>query len=205
MKKRYWLVFLLGGISFYILSSYFMWNWYEQNIQKEIAEKILRFHVLANSDSEEDQEEKMQVKSVVADYLRPILQNATSKENAMECVKKELYNIEETAQNMVESKSVTVSLEKEYFPQIKYGDCTFPAGIYDTLQIEIGEAMGKNWWCVLYPGLCFSSAIEPVVTSEDKELLKHTLDEKCYHFLLRPAKMKIRFRLFGLELFSQNR
>ena len=205
MKKRNLIGLLFGGISLCNLSSYLIGNWYEQNMQKEIAKKIVRFHVLANSDSEDDQEEKMQVKSAVADYLRLILQNTTSKENAMECIKNELYNIEETAQKIVANRSVTASLERDYFPEITYGECTFPKGIYDTLQIEIGEAKGKNWWCVLYPGLCFSSAIEPVVTSEDKELLKHTLDADCYHFLLRPAKTKIRFRLFGLELFGQNR
>ena len=174
-------------------------------MQKEIASEILRFHVLANSDLSEDQEEKMQVKQVIAEYLRPILENADSKETAVACIKEHLYNIEETAQKMVDSRQVEVSLEEDWFPAITYGDCTFPAGVYDTLRVKIGEAKGHNWWCVLYPGLCFSSAIKPAVTEGDKKMLQNVLDEDCYHFLLRPAKTKIRFRLFGLEFFKENR
>lgn len=193
---------VVASISLGILVLCCIISWRERYMQKEISNEILRFHVLANSDSKEDQEEKMQVKSVVADYLRPFLQNIHSKEDAVECVKKQLYNIEKRAQKIVRSEEVTVSLEKDWFPEIIYGDCTFPAGTYDTLKIEIGKAKGHNWWCVLYPALCFSSAIKPAVTEEDKSLLKNILDEDCYHFLMHPSKTKIRFRLFGLELFG---
>ena len=177
----------------------------EQEMQKEIAEEILRFHVLANSDSEEDQQEKMQVKYAVVEYLEPILAAAQSKEETITIINQELFNIEEIAQELVAPREVTVSVETDWFPEIEYGDCTFPEGIYDTLRIQIGEAEGHNWWCVLYPGLCFSNAVKPVVTEEGKNLLKNVLDGECFDFLLHPAKTKIRFRLFGLEFFEKNR
>lgn len=199
MKKKNWIWRIWVGSSFCVLSIFVVTFWREQSMQREIASQILRFHVLANSDTQEDQEEKMEVKNAVTNYLQPMLENAKSKEETIECVKKQLYNIEETAQKIVGSRNVTVSLEEDWFPAITYGDCTFPAGIYDTLRVKIGEAKGHNWWCVLYPGLCFSNAVKPVATKEDKNLLKNVLDEDCYNFLLRPAKTKIRFRLFGLE------
>ncbi len=205
MNERNKFGMVLAGLSLGLLVLFGAAFGQEQRMQKEISREILRCHVLANSDSMADQEEKMQVKDAVANYLRPLLQNTESKEDAVECVKKHLYNIEETAQKIAASKEVTVSLEKDYFPEITYGDCTFPEGTYDALKIKIGEAKGHNWWCVLYPNLCFSGAIKPVVTEDDKSLLKNVLDEDCYCFLLRPAKTKIRFRLFGLEFFGQNR
>ncbi len=202
MKKNKWIWTLWVGISLCILSVFVVTFWHEQKMQKEIARQILRFHVLADSNSQDDQDEKMQVKNAVAAYLQPILTNMNSKEETIECVENQLYNIEEIARKIVISKNVKVSLEEDWFPTITYGECTFPAGVYDTLRVQIGEAKGHNWWCVLYPGLCFSSAVQPVVTDEDKNLLKSVLDEECYNFLLRPVKTKIRFRLFGLELFG---
>ena len=77
-----------------------------------------------------------------------------------------------------------------------YGDCTFPEGSYETLKIEIGEARGRNWWCVLYPALCFTDAVHPVVSGEGKEELEEVLDEDTYDFILHPARTKIRFRWF---------
>ncbi len=205
MKKRDWMILVAEGIVWCLLFLFVAKTWNEERMQREISEQILRFHVLANSDSKEDQEEKMRVKHAVSEYLKPILEDAQSKEETMDCIKQELYNIEEIAQNMLGERVVTVSLERDWFPAITYGDCTFPSGTYDTLRVQIGEAKGHNWWCVLYPGLCFSSAIKPVATEEDKNLLKHVLSEESYHFLFRREKTKIRFRLFGLELFGENR
>ncbi len=205
MKKSNKIGFVIAVISMTFIGIFVAISWREHCMQKEIASEILRFHVLANSDSAKDQERKLQVKNAVSEYLRPLLENTHSKEEAMKCIKNHLYNIEETAQKIVDSQQITASLETDWFPAITYGDCTFPAGIYDTLTISIGEAKGHNWWCVLYPGLCFSGSVKPVVTSQDKNLLKNVLDEECYNFLLRPAKTKIRFRLFGLEFFRENR
>ncbi len=201
MKKGRWIWKLWVGVSLCFMGAFVMHSWWEQKMQQEISSQILRFHVLADSDLEDDQEEKMKVKNAVIEYLKPMLANISSKEDTVKCIENQLCNIEETAQKIVDSKNVEVSLEADWFPAITYGDCTFPAGIYDTLRVQIGEAKGHNWWCVLYPGLCFSSSIKPVATSEDKNLLQNVLDEECYNFLFRPEKRKIRFRLFGVELF----
>lgn len=168
----------------------------EQRLQREIAGEILRFHVLANSDSEEDQEEKLKVRDAVVRKLQPLLEQSSSREETEKILLQQMDMIEETAGTVVNPKKVKVSLTKDWFPEKTYGDCTFPSGEYRALRIEIGEARGHNWWCVLYPGLCFTDTVHGVVTEEGKEKLEGLLEEEAYDFILHPHKIKVIFRWF---------
>ena len=116
--------------------------------------------------------------------------------------RKNLPDIRKEATRMAAPEPVTVTLQKEWFPEKTYGTCTFPEGIYDALRVDIGQAKGHNWWCVLYPSLCFADALEPSMTEEGEEKLQQVLDEDAYDLLLHPQKLKIRFRL---EFFLRNR
>lgn len=166
----------------------------ERAAQERIASEILRFHVLANSDGREDQEEKLRVRDAVIRELQPVLASADSKQETKELVKGELDHIEEVALGIVSPRTVDVSLKTDWFPEKTYGGCTFPEGEYEALRIEIGEAAGHNWWCVLYPGLCFTDVVRPVVSEQGKETLEGILDEEAYDFVRYPAKMKVKFR-----------
>lgn len=168
----------------------------EQRLQREIAGEILRFHVLANSDSKEDQEEKLKVRDAVVRKLQPLLEKSSSREETEKILLQQMDMIEETAGTVVNPKKVKVSLTKDWFPEKTYGDCTFPSGEYRALRIEIGEARGHNWWCVLYPGLCFTDTVHGVVTEEGKEKLEGLLEEEAYDFILHPHKKKVIFRWF---------
>lgn len=168
----------------------------EQRLQREIAGEILRFHVLANSDSKEDQEEKLKVRDAVVRKLQPLLEQSSSREETEKILLQQMDMIEETAGTVVNPKKVKVSLTKDWFPEKTYGDCTFPSGEYRALRIEIGEARGHNWWCVLYPGLCFTDTVHGVVTEEGKEKLEGLLEEEAYDFILHPHKIKVIFRWF---------
>ena len=168
----------------------------EQRMQREIAQEILRFHVLANSDSREDQEEKLEVRDAVVRKLQPLLEKSSSREETEKIVMQQMDMITETASTVVNPRKVRVSLTRDWFPEKTYGDCTFPSGEYRALRIEIGEAKGQNWWCVLYPGLCFTDTVHGVVTEEGKEKLEGLLEEETYDFILHPHKIKIRFRWF---------
>lgn len=168
----------------------------EQRLQREIAGEILRFHVLANSDSKEDQEEKLKVRDAVVRKLQPLLEKSSSREETEKILLQQMEMIEETAGTVVNPKKVKVSLTKDWFPEKTYGDCTFPSGEYRALRIEIGEARGHNWWCVLYPGLCFTDTVHGVVTEEGKEKLEGLLEEEAYDFILHPHKIKVIFRWF---------
>ena len=171
-------------------------------LQQQIATQVLRFHIRANSDTVADQQKKLRIKQSLLEWLTPILSENTSKSEIIQCIRKNLPDIRKEATRMAAPEPVTVTLQKEWFPEKTYGTCTFPEGIYDALRVDIGQAKGHNWWCVLYPSLCFADALEPSMTEEGEEKLQQVLDEDAYDLLLHPQKLKIRFRL---EFFLRNR
>ena len=171
-------------------------------LQQQIATQVLRFHIRANSDTVADQQKKLRIKQSLLEWLTPILSENTSKSETIQCIRKNLPDIRKEATRMAAPGPVTVTLQKEWFPEKTYGTCTFPEGIYDALRVDIGQAKGHNWWCVLYPSLCFADALEPSMTEEGEEKLQQVLDEDAYDLLLHPQKLKIRFRL---EFFLRNR
>lgn len=171
-------------------------------LQQQIATQVLRFHIRANSDTVADQQKKLRIKQSLLEWLTPILTENTSKSETIQCIRKNLPDIRKEATRMAAPEPVTVTLQKEWFPEKTYGTCTFPEGIYDALRVDIGQAKGHNWWCVLYPSLCFADALEPSMTEEGEEKLQQVLDEDAYDLLLHPQKLKIRFRL---EFFLRNR
>ena len=171
-------------------------------LQQQIPTQVLRFHIRANSDTVADQQKKLRIKQSLLEWLTPILSENTSKSETIQCIRKNLPDIRKEATRMAAPEPVTVTLQKEWFPEKTYGTCTFPEGIYDALRVDIGQAKGHNWWCVLYPSLCFADALEPSMTEEGEEKLQQVLDEDAYDLLLHPQKLKIRFRL---EFFLRNR
>lgn len=176
----------------------------EQEIQQGIAGEIFRLHVIANSDTQKDQELKLEVKNQVVDFLEETVGETHSAEETKEAVLTHLAQIEEEARDTVEEKDydypVQAVVEKTYFPEKTYGDCTFPAGEYEALIIRIGDAKGKNWWCVLYPSLCFLDDTYAVVTEEKKEELQKVLTrEEFLEVMQSPQekkKVRIGFRWF---------
>ncbi len=168
-----------------------------ETIQQGIASEIIRFHVLANSDREEDQELKIKVKDAVLEMLEQKLKDASGIEETREILKNCLNEIKETAEYVIEKDGydypVTVKLEPYEFPIKTYGDCTFPAGTYEALRVCIGKAEGKNWWCVVFPNLCFTDTIHAVLPEEEKQELKNVLSEEEYEYLFEeetPVKIK---------------
>lgn len=176
----------------------------EQEIQQGIAGEIFRLHVIANSDTQKDQELKLEVKNQVVDFLEETVGETHSAEETKEAVLTHLAQIEEEARDTVEEKGydypVQAMVEKTYFPEKTYGDCTFPAGEYEALIIRIGDAKGKNWWCVLYPSLCFLDDTYAVVTEEKKEELQKVLTREEFLEVMQSQqekkKVRIGFRWF---------
>ena len=169
-------------------------------IQKKMAQEVFRFHVLANSDSEEDQALKMKVKEEVLAYMKQDLPESESVERTKEWAVTHLEEIEKVAIRTLRQEGcqdlVYAEVTNCYFPDKTYGDITFPNGYYDALRIEIGEAKGHNWWCVLYPNLCFVDAVHAVVPDEGKEELKEVLDEEEYEMVTATSKFKIKWFFF---------
>ena len=120
---------------------------------------FLRIHIRADSNDSADQNVKYEVKNAVVDYLTPYLANATTKNKAMSIVKAHLKDIEAVCDRVLAQNGFTYTshakLTEEQFPDRTYGDVTLAAGVYDALIIELGSGAGNNWWCVVYPPLCF--------------------------------------------------
>ena len=121
--------------------------------------EYLRIHIRANSSSEIDQAVKYEIKDAVVDALTPLLINCYTKEEASKEIEKNFEYIENIADNILEKHNFSyksnAKLSYEEFPTRSYGDLTLEAGFYDALILELGEAKGDNWWCVVYPPLCF--------------------------------------------------
>lgn len=173
--------------------------------QEKLAKEVFRFHVLANSDSEEDQALKLKVRDVVLQYMKTSLDEELPGEPTAEQTKEwaadHLEDIEEEALKVIQSEGYTYDARAEvtvcHFPDKKYGDITFPAGDYEALRIELGEARGHNWWCVLYPNLCFMSTTCAVVSDEGKEELKEVLADEEYEMVTAASDFKIKWFFFG--------
>ena len=176
----------------------------DREIQQGIAGEVFRLHVIANSDTEKDQELKLKVKTRIVEYLNEILGEDSGLEETKEAVLTHLTEIEQEAENLIEEQGfdypVEVVVEKTYFPEKTYGDCTFPAGEYEALKVKIGSAKGQNWWCVLYPSLCFLDDTYGIVTEEKKEDLKEVLTAEEFQEILGDSREKKKLR-FGFRWF----
>lgn len=174
---------------------------HSSTVQEGIAENIIRFHVIANSDSTEDQSLKLKVKDELVKSLSPLLDNATSISDARAIIVKHLDFIQEIAETKIQEYGyhypVKVSLADCYFPLKLYGNCTFPPGTYEALRVQIGAAEGKNWWCVMFPPLCFVDETYSVVDKGTNAKLKHILTEEEYDTLINQKKpIKVKFKLW---------
>lgn len=137
-----------------------------------LQQGVLRLHVVANSDSEADQEIKLQVRDAVIDALQEDMERVGTKEQAQALISSKLEKLERVANNVLTKAGVKdrarVTLERESFETRQYDTFTLPSGVYDSLRITIGEGAGQNWWCVVFPSLCAQAASEDVEdTAED--------------------------------------
>lgn len=167
------------------------------DIQKGIAKEIIRFHVIANSDTPVDQGVKLVVKDKVVTYMQKKLRNTETKEEAKEIMKKEIPAIQNIAQKTVRKEgypySCNVMYHQRTFPVKVYGDLTFPAGKYEALDIVLGNAEGKNWWCVMFPSLCFVDGTYSIVPEDSKESLKGVLTEEEFQSISKTEGVKVSF------------
>lgn len=177
----------------------------EREIQQGIAGEVFRFHVVANSDREEDQEVKLKVKTEITEYLEELLPEETNLEKTKEAVLTHLPEIEDRAEEVMNREGFDYEaqavVEKTWFPEKTYGDCTVPAGEYEALNLRLGKAQGHNWWCMLYPSLCFIDETYGVVTEDKKEELKDVLTEEEFLEILKDPEKKEKVRI-GFRWFS---
>lgn len=178
---------------------------YVNAVSNNIQNSVFRLHVIANSDSPEDQNLKYIVRDKVLEYINTISDSSYSKEDVISLVNKNINEIQKIAENTIHENgynySVNLSIGNFSFPTKSYGDITFPAGFYDALKIEIGRAEGQNWWCVMFPPLCFVDVTSGIVPEESKENIKENLSEEEYK-LLSDNSDDISFKFKIVEMFQ---
>ncbi|PXV90259.1 stage II sporulation protein R [Lachnotalea glycerini] len=170
----------------------------EDELQNSLAQKIIRFHVIADNDSDASQNLKLKVKDKTLDYMKNLLHGDEDLDATRKILEENLLNIENFALEVVKSEgyeyNVSADFETCYFPIKEYGSLIFPAGDYEALRIKLGKAEGRNWWCVMYPNLCFVNGAYAVVSDEVKETLENMLTPDEYHMLLDGSKTRISFK-----------
>ena len=185
---------------------------YSEKVNKGLADNLIRLHVIANSDSDEDQAIKREVRDAVLLYMKEQLKDSRDIEQTKYIIRKNLGRIEEIADSKIaeHGKRYTVKtmLGSFAFPTKAYGDITLPAGNYQALRIVIGKGEGANWWCVLFPPLCFVDATHGTVPDSVKQELRATLTEDEYSIIVSADKdedipIKIRFKV--VEFFQDTK
>ena len=172
--------------------------------QVRLASQVIRLHVLANSDSEEDQALKLEVRDRVLETTGALLAGETEPQAAAVLLHQHLDDIAQTAAQEISAQGhderVEVRLEQTWFPTRQYQGISLPAGNYLALRVLIGAAEGHNWWCMLYPNLCFLDAVHAVLPEKGKQELKRMLTEEEYELCMSGGKIKCRsyfWELFG--------
>ncbi len=168
-------------------------------LQQSIASKILRFHVLADSDSESDQELKLMVRDAIGELMEPKLKTVSDITTTEQIVEQSIPEIVATAEQTLSEhgcdKTVTAELTSTHFPVKSYGSYTFPEGEYEALEVVIGSGEGHNWWCVLYPNMCFRDSVYEIVDEEAGEALKKVLDSEEYEDVFESGNYEVQWKL----------
>lgn len=198
--KRFLIIFLLFIV--YILLSVFS---YSNAVSTDISNSVFRLHVIANSDSAEDQNLKYLIRDELIKYMNSICENIYSKEEAIKLAnenKDEFYNIaKKIINNNGFNYAVNIDIGNFSFPTKNYGDISLPSGFYDALKVEIGSSSGQNWWCVMFPSLCFVDISNGIVPEESKENLQNNMKDENYNLISSDTfEFKLKFKL--VELFQ---
>jgi len=189
-----------------ILIALLMCNSYSDEFNKNLSEDIIRLHVIANSDSAEDQAIKMSVRDIVLKYMKENLKLNSNVNDAKDILNKDMDKINSIAREEVKkwgkNYPVKSMLGNFPFPTKTYGDIALPAGNYQALRIVIGTGEGANWWCVLFPPLCFVDATHGKVSDDVKVKLKNCLSEDEYEVITSTNSddipVKVKFKVMDI-------
>ena len=179
---------------------------YVSAVSNNIANGVFRLHVIANSDSPEDQNLKYIVRDELIKYMNTLAKDCTSKQEVIEIAQNNISNFENIAKKTIQDNgfnyNVTVEIGNFDFPTKTYGDITLPAGTYDSLKIKIGKSEGQNWWCVMFPPLCFVNVTTGIVPEESKKEMKEAMPEEEYSLISNTNNSEVNFKFKLIEFFE---
>ena len=202
-SKKYFIIFIL--LFLYVMLYSFS---YANNVVSDLSNSLFRLHVIANSNSKEDQNLKYLVRDELISYMNTLCSNVSSKEQAIAIANEHLDDFQKVANEVISKNgfnySAKVQIGNFAFPTKTYGDISLPAGYYDALKVELGKAEGKNWWCVMFPSLCFVDINNGIVPEESKEELQASLLEEDYNLIFsNNSEYKLKFKI--VELFENSK
>lgn len=199
MKKILYILFLL--ILFICISAVS----YAKTVSRDLETNFFRLHILANSNLREDQELKLKVRDNIIEYMNSLSYINLSKEDAIKLTNENLDKIKEIAENTITQSGYNYNVDVEignfYFPTKHYANVSLPAGYYDALRIKIGKAEGENWWCSLFPPLCFTDISSGVIDTDNLNALEENLSKDEFE-IITGNNEKITFKFKLVELLS---
>ena len=181
---------------------------YVEAVSTDISSSVFRLHVIANSNSKEDQALKYKVRDNLLNYMNNICKDCSSKEEAINIASEHQEEFKQVALETIKEEGYSYDVKIEIgnfeFPTKQYGDISLPAGFYDALKVEIGEAEGRNWWCVMFPSLCFVDISSGIVPEESKEELQNVLSDEEYTIISDTSNPGIKLKFKLLEFFANS-
>ena len=203
MKKKHYIICAAFFLMSLIKADYYR---EQKALQEDLASRVLRFHLRANSNTEEDQAIKYKVRDELTESVEKLVANTSSLQEAEKIVREHMPELIEEADRALEKEGVAYrasgTVGTSYFPEKKYDRYVFPEGEYRALQICLGSGQGKNWWCVLFPSLCFLDESCEIVGAEGDAELRKQLTEEEYEAVARQnGKPAFRFKI--LQIFGK--
>ena len=199
--KRFLVLIILFSIYVFICAFS-----YVNAVSANISSSVFRLHVIANSDSAEDQNLKYLVRDALIDYMNSVSKNSNSKDEAISIAYQHKSDFYKIAKKVINDNgydyNVNISIGNFTFPTKNYGDISLPAGYYDALKVEIGNASGQNWWCVMFPPLCFVDISTGIVPEDSKETIKDSLLTEEYNLINNAQTADVKFKFKLLEFFQ---
>ena len=180
---------------------------YVSAVSNNLSNSVLRLHIIANSDSEEDQNLKYIVRDNLIHYMNELCSSCLNKQEVIEIAKLHLEDFKQIAESTIRNQGFSYPVSVEFgnfeFPTKTYGDITFPTGFYDALKIKIGKSSGQNWWCVMFPPLCFVDTTKGIIPDESKENLKQNMSDEEFKIISDTEDLNISFKFKIIEFFQK--
>lgn len=185
-------------IAFAVLLLAAAFHYRSGRFQQGISREILRFHIMANSDSEKDQSVKLKVRDEIGSYMHEKLRGTKDMTECLQIARENLPKIAGIAERVIAREgcdySAGVRIAEADFPKKQYGSYAFPAGTYQALVVTLGQGEGHNWWCVMYPNMCFANSVYEVTDDTAKEELQAVLTEEEYEELMAVSSISVKFK-----------
>lgn len=189
------------GLAITIIFSQFDIVKYDYKQYTDLHENVLRLHVVANSDCNSDQEVKLEVKDKIVEMSSELFSNSQTIEQTKQIAQDSITQLTNVANGVIVENGydypVNISVKKLDFPTKQYDGFTMPSGVYTSLHVELGQAQGKNWWCVLYPSMCIPTAVQ-MGDSSTGNCVDEKFSDKQEDMLKQPKKYKVKFALFEI-------